>query len=313
MYQTPILLIIFNRPATTQQVFNAIKQVKPKFLFVAADGPRPTMPDDKEKCKQARAIIEQIDWDCDIKILFREKNLGCGCGPAEAITWFFENVEEGIILEDDCLPSNDFFRFAETMLHKYKDNDKIMLVAGTNFLGSWKSKKQAYFFSSFIHTWGWASWQRAWSLYDYELSDWGEKKSLSQFKKNIATRRMYNRLMYIFDYTKANLSSITWWDFQWCYCVLKNGGLCVVPSVNLITNLGIGSDSSHTTNPNNLATPILKTYVLKGNLLDDMPLVAELPFDKKFFKKIFLKKRNLITRSIKFLRRNIKKLFFFNK
>lgn len=109
MLSTPVLFIVFNRVQTTQQVFDRIKQVQPKYLFVAADGPRPDKPDDIQKCADTRKIIEQIDWDCELKTLFREENRGCGYGPAEAITWFFEHVEYGIILEDDCLPSLSFF------------------------------------------------------------------------------------------------------------------------------------------------------------------------------------------------------------
>lgn len=295
MYQTPILFIIFNRPDTTQQVFNAIKNIQPKYLYVAADGARKNKPDDIEKCKQAREIIQQVDWDCEVKTLFRNENRGCGRGPAEAITWFFENVEEGIILEDDCLPGNDFFRFSETMLNKYRDNEKVMLIGGTNFLNTWKSEKQSYHFSSFIHTWGWATWRQAWNKYNFELKGWGTKESVYLLKHNVKTTRMFKRFKYIFDYTKKNIASVTWWDFQWCYCVLINGGLCVVPSVNLITNLGVGTDSTHTTNLTDSSTPVLKSEHL-GELIENNFIMQDIDFDKEFFLKAFDKNKNIFIR-----------------
>ncbi len=185
MFETPILFIVFNRPDTTQQVFNVIKRIKPKYLFVAADGPRPDVPADIEKCKRTRLIVEQVDWDCEIKTLFRDQNKGCGRGPAEAITWFFEYVDEGIILEDDCVPHIEFFKFIPLMLEKYRNESRIFLIIGTNFLGEWRPKKHSYFFSLFAHTWGWATWKRAWKLYDFELNKLGIKGKLPAIKKKI--------------------------------------------------------------------------------------------------------------------------------
>jgi hypothetical protein len=172
MLLTPVLFIIFNRPGTTQQVFDAIKQQKPKYLFVAADGPRPDKPDDKEKCKATRAIIDQVDWDCNLKTLFRDENRGCGYGPAEAITWFFDHVEEGIILEDDCLPSPYFFKFCSVILERYKSDTRIGIISGTNPLIRWNINQKDYIFSRFGSTWGWATWRRAWMYFDHEMNNW---------------------------------------------------------------------------------------------------------------------------------------------
>src|SRR5450759_4497034 len=122
-FETPVLFLIFNRSDTTQQVFNQIRQIKPKYLFVAADGPRLDRPVEIEKCLETKSIIQQIDWDCELKSLFSETNLGCRVGVSSAITWFFENVEQGIILEDDCLPDLSFFPYCENLLNKYKDDN----------------------------------------------------------------------------------------------------------------------------------------------------------------------------------------------
>jgi len=308
MYDTPILLIIFNRADTAQQVFDTIKQIRPKYLFVAADGPRLNKPEDIEKCKLTRAIIDQVDWVCEVKTLFRDVNRGCGRGPAEAITWFFENVEEGVILEDDCLPSNEFFTFTAAMLQKYRSNDKVMLVAGTNLLGKWKETEQGYHFSSYVHTWGWATWRNAWDLYDFELNQWGQDNTLNCFKEILPNRNVYNRFKEIFDYTKANINNITWWDFQWCYCVLQNRGLCVVPAVNLITNIGIGTDSTHTSNKNDKGTPILKTGALQVDYTNSVLLLADSEFDKKIYKLTLERNTNFLSLIFEGLKRNYKRI-----
>lgn len=166
MLSTPVLLIIFKRPDTTRQVLQAIRQVKPRQLFVAADGPRPDHPDEAEKCHQTRAVIEEVDWKCEVQTLFQQRNLGCGpgpvTGPVTAITWFFHNVEQGIILEDDCLPDLSFFRFCEELLDRYRYTEQIMHISGNNFLYGRKRGSASYYFSKYTHVWGWATWRRAW-------------------------------------------------------------------------------------------------------------------------------------------------------
>jgi GT2 family glycosyltransferase len=156
---TPVAFLIFNRPDTTARVFEAIRQAKPPKLLVVADGPRPDRPDDIEKCKAARAIVEGVDWDCEVLKNYSDINLGCGKRPATGITWVFEQVEEAIILEDDCMPNPTFFEFCQAMLAEYRDDKRIMMIGGTNFLGEWKSKIQSYHFSFYGGTWGWASYK----------------------------------------------------------------------------------------------------------------------------------------------------------
>jgi len=173
-FNTPILFLVFNRPNTTQRVFNVIRQVKPKQLFVAADGPRRDKGADEEKCEATREIVKQIDWDCEVKTLFREENLGCGKAVSSAITWFFENVEEGIILEDDCLPNLDFFGYCEELLDRYRDNREVMFIGGDNFQKGKKWGDASYYFSAYNHVWGWATWKRTWDIYDFKLDSINE-------------------------------------------------------------------------------------------------------------------------------------------
>jgi len=240
----PVGLIIFNRPHTTRKVFNVIRVAKPQKLFVVADGPRPNRPDDVLKCAETRAIIEEVDWDCQVITKFSDINLGCGLGPAKGISWIFEQVEEAIILEDDCLPSLSFFRFCQENLEKYRDDKRIMLISGTNVLGEWKSEIQSYHFSKYGGIWGWASWRRAWSYFDYEMKLWGEEEIRNRLRDTMGIKH-FNRRKDVYWQTYFG-ENVSWWDYQWGFARLIQSGLAIVPSKNLISNIGFGEDATHT-------------------------------------------------------------------
>jgi len=214
---TPILLNIFNRPDTTSQVIDAIRRVRPKRLFVAADGPHEGVTSDIASSASAREIATAVDWDCDLQTLFRDSNLGCGLGPSSAISWFFENVEAGIVLEDDCVPDPTFFRFCQELLDFYRDVPRVMQVSGANFLRGVKRGEASYYFSRYPHcSGGWATWRRSWQLFDYEAIP-------EELRKHI-------------------------WDWQWRIAFESSHGLAAVPNRNLITNIGFGrADATHTT------------------------------------------------------------------
>ena len=165
----PVLFLIFNRPETTIQVFSAIKKAQPNRLYIAADGPRPEYPDEVNHCKIARTIATNVDWDCEVKTLFRDQNLGCRLAVSQAIDWFFEQEPEGIILEDDCLPNQSFFWFCKELLEKYRNETRIMHIGGTNFQFGKNRTNYSYYFSRYAHIWGWASWRREWKYYDEKL------------------------------------------------------------------------------------------------------------------------------------------------
>lgn len=244
MLNTPVLLLIFNRPDTTQKVFEAIREAKPKQLFIAADGPRGGKEGEAEKCETARKIATNVDWDCTVKTLFRNENKGCGHAPAEAITWFFENVEQGIILEDDILPSLSFFTFCEELLEKYKYDNTIVSIGGSNFLSASFSTSDSYIFSDYSGSWGWASWRRAWQGYDYNISSWTDKKN----KELLQTKMLPEQFLFlenIFN-TVCNKNVPDIWDYQWWYHRLLSGGFGIIPSVNLIKNIGFNENATHT-------------------------------------------------------------------
>lgn len=234
-FHTPILFVVFNRPDTTRLVFEEIRKIRPSQLFIAADGPRLNKPGDNEKCVEVRKIISNVDWPCEVKTLFREKNLGFRDAERLAFDWFFENVEEGIILEDDQLPHQDFFRFCEEMLEKYRNNEQIMMVSGGNFLPDFKIN-DSYFFSKYFSIWGWATWRRAWRKYDFSMKSWSLRESKKKIKSNYTQDFMIERIIKMFNdtYSKKNT-----WDTQWLYACLINNGLCITPKTNLITNIGI--------------------------------------------------------------------------
>jgi hypothetical protein len=216
MFNEPILVIIFNRPEFAQKLLGVLRQVRPARLFVAADGPRPDHSDDIAACRATREVFKHVDWPCEIKTLYQEKNLGCGSGqgsaPETAINWFFDNVEQGIILEDDCIPSLDFFRFCEELLEYYRDNPKIMHIGGNNYQYGKKWGDASYYFSVYSHIWGWATWGRAWQNF-----------------KNLPV---------------ADRVGI--WDAQWQRTIKLQHGLCITPNSNLVSNIGFGAGATHT-------------------------------------------------------------------
>ena len=208
-FDTPILFLIFNRPDTTAQVFERISALRPKYLYIAADGPRKNKKTDVENCRQTRNIVQNIDWHCEVKILFQEKNLGCGKAPATAITWFFDHVEEGIILEDDCLPDPSFFTFCQTLLGYYRTDARVALLSGNaHYPGS--LPPESYYFLKYPATWGWATWRRTWQQYDYELNNLPTNSILFSEFWNVTFDKIYHKKM------------TTCWDYQLYYLDRKS-------------------------------------------------------------------------------------------
>jgi hypothetical protein len=247
--ETAVLMIIFNRPETTTKVFEAVRQAKPKRLYVAADGPRPDVPGDIGRCAEARKIVQLVDWECDVKTLFWDKNLNCGIAPSSAITWFFRYETEGIILEDDCLPSQSFFWYCQELLQRFRDDTRVMHIGGNNFLANWKKDGDySYYFSRSGHIWGWATWRRAWSKFDFTISRYGKLKRNGYFNRFFYNwfERFYR--LRKFEKTIVNEHEITWWDYQWDFARYINSGLAIVPEVNLVRNIGFDELATHTRN-----------------------------------------------------------------
>lgn len=241
-----ILMLVFNRPEVTQKVFEAIKKARPPRLYVAADGPRPGRADDLLNTQQVRAVFDQIDWPCQLITRFQDVNLGCRDAVASAITWFFEQEEQGIIIEDDVLPTPAFFEFCDTMLERYKHDERVFSIVGNNLVQPWYQSTESCFFSEVFFVWGWASWRRAWAHYDVNMRSWPSVKSnldALPFMPSSWLHRCYWNLVFDLTYRKQ---IATCWDHQWTYTHWKQGALAVTPAQNLIQNIGFGMEATHT-------------------------------------------------------------------
>lgn len=275
---TAVLFLVFNRLDTTKQVFEAIRKAKPPRLYVAADGARETKEGEAEKVKAVRDfVMSNIDWECEVKTLFREQNHGCKMAVSGAIDWFFENEEMGIILEDDCLPSQSFFWFCEELLEKYKDDKRIFLISGYNKQNSWKKNQNNYFFSQFGGIWGWASWKRAWNHYDLEMKDIDTFIEQNHFQ-NLLGKEL-GKIRQDSIYESIIVNKMNTWDYQWAYARHKNSGMACVPSVSLIENIGFGEDATHTFGNN---SDDVKKHEIGLPLKENKFVVADRGYDELF-------------------------------
>ena len=250
--KTAVLFLVFNRPDTTTKVFQMIRQAKPPRLYVAADGARNSIEEDE--IAKVREIATNVDWPCEVKTLFRNKNLGCKKAISEGITWFFENEEQGIILEDDCLPHLDFFNFCENLLDYYAEDEKVVCITGDNFQNNQRRGDASYYFSIYNHCWGWATWKRAWKHYQVDLTfwpTWSKSDSWLRHTPDKIERRFWKK---IFNQVRAG--KIDTWDYQWAGSAWYQNGLTATPNVNLVSNIGFGINSTHTKDINHKAANI---------------------------------------------------------
>lgn len=292
--KTPVLFIIFNRPSTTEKVFEQIRKVRPTEIYLAADGPRENKPGEKEKCERVREIVSKIDWPCKVHKKFSDKNLGCKIAESSAISWFFENVNEGIILEDDDLPNQSFFKFCTEMLEKYRDDKRIMNISGSNFQRGWRRDKYSYYFSKQPHIWGFATWKRAWDKYDLNTKLYPELKAKGYFRDTYeiaAERKIITRNLDSTFYNKFNT-----WDYQWVFALLINNGLSIIPNENLIQNIGMDSSAVHTSSVFDREFS-LPTKELKFPLDHPPFVIRDKKSDDRYFRWLLLRKiRNTLLR-----------------
>lgn len=245
---SPVLFIIFNRPDTTAQVFKKIEAAKPERLYIAADGFRANRPDEQHLVNLVREIATNICWNCEVKTLFQKENLGCKKSVSGAINWFFENEKQGIILEDDCLPHEDFFRFCDELLEMYQNNERVFAITGNNFQEG-INRGDSYYFSKYCHIWGWASWRRAWHKNDLQMNFWPSWKKSSAFFGINPDRVESSYWTKIFDRMHAN--RIDTWDYAWLASNWYHRGLTITPNINLVSNIGFGANATHTHSADN--------------------------------------------------------------
>ena len=280
----PIALFVFNRPDLTAKVFETVRAVRPPVLFVSADGPRPDRPDDVRLCREAREIVQGVDWPCEVRWNFSEKNLGCGVAMSRGISWVFEHVDRAVILEDDCLPDQSFFPFCNELLERYEDDSRIMQVAGSNlsapkdaFAGS------SYSYASFPLIWGWATWRRAWEHYDFEMGSWPAFRDTGMLGGLHARPQRRTQLRREWNHIYAGNGT---WDHQWQYAVMSGHGLSIYPSTNLVSNLGFRADATQTTGAGSLAA--VPVVPIEFPLIHP-PLVAHNPQLERFLEREVLR------------------------
>ena len=301
MYPIPILFLIYKNPSATKRVFDEIKKIKPSKLYIAADGPKDSS--EHKECSEVRLITENIDWNCEVYRRYLDDNMGCKVAVSSAITWLFDNEERGIILEYDCLPHKSFFTFCESMLVKYENNKSIMHISGSNLQDGINRGDGSYYFSALAGVWGWATWKGSWDLYESNSTEVKEFIESDMYKgaiNNTKVRRYWSkRFLQVFD--GINKSS---WAIPWAFSVMKNKGLCVVPNVNLISNIGFNENATHATDKNSPFSCV-KTKGIE-NFIEPISVTINHDADNYVMMKFYREEDSLFV----ILKINIKKYFF---
>ncbi len=292
--KSPVALVIFNRPNTTARVFAKIKEARPPRLYLIADGPRSDVPEDIEKIARTRQNVEIVDWDCEVTRIYSEENFGCGFRLPTGLNAVFENEENLIVLEDDCLPDISFFPYCDELLERYRHESRIMMISGRNNLQKWKKNEYSYYFTRIGSSWGWATWKRAWQYFDQEMKAWGNPILKDRIRRGMGNDREYFFRME--SYSKVYRKEIsTVWDYQWSTARFLRGGLTIFPSINIINNIGLGSDSTHT-NLNDLNKDYVNLGKVSFPLIHHEIIIPDEEYDKKNTKALSTTSLTLIGR-----------------
>jgi hypothetical protein len=284
MFDVPVALFIFNRPDLTFRVFEEVAKQRPKKLLLIADGPRNEA--EREACEKTRSVAERIDWDCEVLTNFSNENLNCKQRFTTGFRWIFENCETAIIFEDDCLPHPTFFPYCEELLDRYKDDERVMTISGDNFQFGTRRSEYSYYFSRYSHTWGWASWRRAWKLFDPEASAWPELRKGNRLLELLGDEEVAAYWLRTFDSQFAGTADDVW-DFQWAISCWAQSALTILPEVNLISNIGWRSDATHTKDELS-AVGNLQTYPMEFPIKHPPVMVRDRDADRYTFERLFL-------------------------
>ena len=307
--RSPLRLIIFNRPDLTMRTFSTIRQQRPERLFIVADGPRPQHPTDSDLCIKSRAIVENIDWPCIVYRNYSTSNLGPKLRISSGLTWVFDHVEEAIILEDDCVAHEDFFRFCELLLEKYKHDTRIWTITGNNFQNYNVRGDGSYYFSKYCTSWGWATWRRAWKNYQGSIPFWRDWSTSEDWHMKTPDKIEREYWSNIFNLVENNPP---WdaWDYPWQACVWHQGGLCATPNINLVSNVGFGLDATHTKSfSSNLANT--KTGEI-GEIIHPTNIEQDIVADRYLFDYSYGGREQRLPRSLLHKANKIKGMIFRN-
>lgn len=302
--KTPVAFIIFKRPEETTRVFAEIRKVKPPKLLVVADGPRADKPGEDKLCAAARAVIDRVDWECEVLHNYAESNLGCRDRVSSGLNWVFEQVEEAIIIEDDCLPHNSFFYFAQELLERYRHDERIMSISGQNVQFGKQRTDYSYYFSRYTHCWSWASWRRAWQHYDLDMKLWPEIRDgnfLMDVLGDAHAAKSWTKTCQL-CYEK-NLDT---WDYQWTFASFIQNGLNILANVNLAANIGHGAGGTHTDDPSSpynnmpvepIAFPLKHPpFVIRDAQADRFTQSSLYDYNPKLVKKVHRKLKQILKR-----------------
>ena len=277
--KTPVIMSIFHRPEWIKQVFDQVAKARPSKLFLFADGARENRPQEKKACQEALNVVENIDWDCEVHRNYSEVNLGNRKRISSGINWAFEHVDEAIFLEHDCLPGEDFFRFMDEMLDRYRNSDEIMTIAGFNPFGKVDCKSD-YLFSKYGNSWGWATWKKNWQLYDPYIQNWPKNRRQKDPYNGFLNKDERNVMSFHLDCVYKN--DVDAWDYPWDYCRFLNNKLFIIPRVSLIQNIGFDPDSENTKDTNNPMIHI-KACKLDFPLKHPEKINRDTEFEKRHF------------------------------
>lgn len=297
-FNSAILFLVFNRLQTTKKVFSAIREMKPSRLYIASDGHRINCPGEADQVNEVRDyILANVDWNCEFETLFREHNLGCRRAVEGAITWFLDHEPMGIILEDDCLPDLSFFRFCEELLERYQSDTRIMAVSGDNFQPNNSKQQYSYYFSRYPHCWGWATWARAWDLYDSSMKAWPAIRDTGKlenvFCSTSEARYWSNKFQQTYD------NKIDTWDYRWTLSCWLQNGLTVLPATNLVSNIGFNTEATHTSKE--MASVSCKIHPLNFPLSHPPYIIRDAIADQITYDRIYRFRARLIRKAKGFL------------
>ncbi len=238
-------MLVFNRPAHTARVLEAVRAARPRTLFVVADGARPDRPGEVEATRSVRALFDTVDWPCEVVRIFSETNLGCRERIGSGITEVFRHVDSCVFLEDDCLPHPTFFRYCADLLARYAGDDRVMTISGDGFsneLGGLRFD-HSYYFTRFVHIWGWATWRRAWAHYDGTMAQWPALRDSNWLRSRFPS--FEDRLFWTLWFQMCCDGRLNTWDIPWVFSSWRRDGLSICPARNLVTNIGFDGTGTH--------------------------------------------------------------------
>ena len=288
-----VLLIFFARPNTLSEVFKKVKEARPSRLFLACDGPRDNNPQDMERIEECKKIVSDIDWECEVYTNYSKENLGCGKGPANAISWAFRSTDKLVILEDDCVPDDTFFPYMKELLDFYENDSRIGLISGFNHFKHWDCNGDSYAFTKTGATLGWGTWKRVWENYDFYIKDIEDPYISNLLQNEVIHKRAGKNRVADWKRTakETQIKKVNYWDYQFGFVKYSQSYLTIVPTGNLIYNIGVGAGSTHTENT--------KPVVWKPGRVLFMPtepmvfpikhpkyVICDRTYDENFFEKI---------------------------